>query len=65
MILAGGAEWWAGDDKRWRGPGEMIHHPSLMPHAFRAGSQGLLAAWRWSGDVNFQSYKMLPDPEAG
>ncbi|WP_395542949.1 dimethylsulfonioproprionate lyase family protein [Neotabrizicola sp. sgz301269] len=65
VILAGGAEWQAGEDKRWRGPGEMIHHPSLMPHAFRAGPQGLLAAWRWSGDVNFQSYKMLPDPEAG
>lgn len=64
VILAGGADWRAGDDRRWRGPGEMIHHPSGMPHAFRAGPEGLLAVWRWSGDVNFQSYKMLPDPEA-
>ncbi|WP_225026890.1 dimethylsulfonioproprionate lyase family protein [Xinfangfangia pollutisoli] len=64
VILAGGAVWRAGADKRRRGPGEMIHHPSGMPHAFQAGPQGLLAAWRWSGDVNFQSYTMLPDPEA-
>jgi mannose-6-phosphate isomerase-like protein (cupin superfamily) len=65
VILAGGADWRAGEDRRWRGPGERIHHPSGLPHAFRAGPQGLLAAWRWSGDVNFHSYTMLPDPEAG
>ncbi|TNF61241.1 MAG: cupin domain-containing protein [Rhodobacteraceae bacterium] len=64
VIVAGDAEWTAGDDTRLRGPGEAIHHPSLMPHAFRAGPQGLLALWRWSGDVNTHSYRMLPDPRA-
>jgi hypothetical protein len=63
-IIAGGAEWTAGDDTRWRGPGEMIHHPSLLPHAFRAGPQGLLALWRWSGDISIDSYHLLPDPKA-
>jgi mannose-6-phosphate isomerase-like protein (cupin superfamily) len=65
VILAGGADWRAGEDRHWRGPGAVIHHPSGLPHAFRAGPQGLLAAWRWSGDVNFHSYRMLPDPDAG
>lgn len=64
VILAGDAEWTAGDDTRWRGAGEAIHHPSLMPHAFRAGERGFLALWRWSGDVNTHSYRMLPDPKA-
>lgn len=63
VILAGRALWTAGDDIRWRGPGEAIHHPSRMPHAFRTGPEGFLAAWRWSGDVNTHSYTFLPDPE--
>ncbi len=64
VILAGQALWTAGDDVRVRRTGDMIHHPSLMPHAFRTGPEGLLALWRWSGDVNTHSYAFLPDPEA-
>ncbi|WP_284166102.1 dimethylsulfonioproprionate lyase family protein [Frigidibacter sp. SD6-1] len=64
VILAGCADWTAGEDRRPRGPGEMIHHPSLMPHAFRTGPEGLLALWRWSGDINTHSYGFLPDPDA-
>ncbi|MGB5560546.1 MAG: hypothetical protein WBN04_21345 [Paracoccaceae bacterium] len=40
----------------------MIHHPSLMPHAFRTGSEGFLAIWRWSGDINTHSYAFVEDP---
>ncbi|WP_343080554.1 dimethylsulfonioproprionate lyase family protein [Ostreiculturibacter nitratireducens] len=64
VILAGEALWTAGDDTRIRRPGDMIHHPSLMPHAFRTGPEGLLALWRWSGDVNTHSYAFLDDPQA-
>ena len=64
-ILAGSALWKAGEDSRWRGTGEKIHHPGQMPHAFRAGPCGFLAIWRWSGDVGFDSYRLLPDPDAG
>lgn len=60
-IIAGQALWTAGDDIRMRGVGEMIHHPSLMPHAFRTGSDGFLAIWRWSGDINTQSYAFIED----
>ena len=64
VILAGRAFWTAGEDRRIRRPGDYIHHPSLMPHAFRTGPEGVLALWRWSGDVNTHSYAFLPDPEA-
>jgi hypothetical protein len=30
----------------------------------RAGPEGFLAMWRWFGDIGFDSYRMLPDPEA-
>lgn len=62
-ILAGEAFWTAGEDRRLRRPGDMIHHPSLLPHAFRTGAEGVLALWRWSGDVNIRSYAFLADPE--
>jgi len=64
VILAGRAVWTAGDDTRLRGAGDYIHHPSLMPHAFRAGAEGFLALWRWSGDINTHSYTFLPDAAA-
>lgn len=64
-ILAGSVIWTAGDDTRLRHAGESIHHPSLMPHAFRAGPDGFLALWRWSGDINTHSYAFLDDPAAG
>jgi len=61
-LLAGSALWTAGDDTRLRHAGECIHHPSLMPHAFKTGPDGLLALWRWSGDVDPASYQLLDDP---
>ncbi|WP_420857263.1 dimethylsulfonioproprionate lyase family protein [Marivivens marinus] len=63
VILAGSALWTAGDDTRHRPAGDMIHHPSLMPHAFRTGPEGFVALWRWSGDINTHSYRFLPDPQ--
>jgi len=64
VILAGCADWTAGEDRRPRAAGDMIHHPSRMPHAFRTGPEGLLALWRWSGDISTHSYAILPDPDA-
>ncbi|MEH6647646.1 dimethylsulfonioproprionate lyase family protein [Sulfitobacter sp.] len=61
VIVAGQALWKAGEDVRMRGAGEMIHHPSLMPHAFRTGPEGFLAIWRWSGDINTHSYAFVED----
>jgi len=63
VMLAGEALWTAGDDIRIRSAGDMIHHLSLMPHAFRAGPEGFVALYRWSGDINTASYAFLDDPE--
>jgi quercetin dioxygenase-like cupin family protein len=63
-ILSGTADWQAGDRRLTLSPGEAIHHPPNLPHAMRAGPDGFLAMWRWSGDIAFDSYRMLPDPEA-
>ena len=64
VIVAGQALWIAGDDVRVRRTGDMIHHPSLMPHAFRTGPEGFLALWRWSGDINTHSYAFIKDQTA-
>ena len=63
-ILAGTAFWQAGDRRLTLSAGQAIHHPPNLPHAMRAGPDGFLALWRWSGDIGFDSYRMLPDPEA-
>lgn len=63
-LIAGQALWQAGDQRLTMGPGDAIHHPPNLPHAMRAGPQGFVAIWRWSGDIGFDSYRMLPDPEA-
>ncbi len=62
-LIAGRALWTAGNDTRMREPGALIHHPSLMPHAFRTGPEGFVALWRWSGDINTHSYAFIEDPE--
>jgi quercetin dioxygenase-like cupin family protein len=62
-LLAGTALWRAGDRNLALGPGDAIHHPPNLPHAMRAGPDGFLAMWRWSGDIAFDSYRMLPDSE--
>ena len=62
-ILAGTAQWQAGDGRFPVSAGKAIHHPPNLPHAMRAGPDGFLAMWRWSGDIAFDSYRMLPDPE--
>jgi mannose-6-phosphate isomerase-like protein (cupin superfamily) len=63
-LLSGSAHWQAGDQRLTLTAGAAIHHPPNLPHAMRAGPDGFLAMWRWSGDISFDSYRMLPDPEA-
>jgi quercetin dioxygenase-like cupin family protein len=63
-IVAGSALWTVGQDTETREAGDMIHHPSLVPHAFRTGSEGFVALWRWSGDISVASYRMLDDAQA-
>jgi quercetin dioxygenase-like cupin family protein len=63
-VLAGTALWQAGDHRFPTVLAEPIHHPPNLPHAMRAGPDGFLALWRWSGDIGFDSYRMLPEPQS-
>ncbi|MFM7335429.1 MAG: dimethylsulfonioproprionate lyase family protein [Tabrizicola sp.] len=63
-IIAGSALWQAGDQSFPTTIADPIHHPPNLPHAMRAGPDGFLALWRWSDDIGFDSYRMLPDPQA-
>ena len=65
VMLAGEAEW-ALDDAppKRRRSGDYVHHPSYAAHATRTGDQPILAAWRWSGDLRRETYRLLDDPAA-
>jgi quercetin dioxygenase-like cupin family protein len=50
--LSGQAWWWRADGS-WtaKAAGAAIHHPSMLPHATRAGAAPLLALYVWRGAV--------------
>lgn len=59
-MLAGEGEWTLeGHAPVLHGAGALIHHPSNAGHATRTRARPLLAAWRWSGDIDTTSYRML------
>jgi quercetin dioxygenase-like cupin family protein len=51
-ALDGEAEWWR-EGEGWRRlpPGSLIHHPSGIAHAMRAGALPLIALYLWRGDL--------------
>lgn len=57
--LIGDADWTDAATTRRRGPGSLVHHRSEMPHASTTHATPLLAAWRWSGDIRFDAYRLL------
>ena len=61
-MLAGSAEWQIdlGDWLRAE-PGDLIHHPCNAAHATRTRALPILAAWRWSGDISTESYRMIDE----
>ena len=62
VMLAGSGEWTLeGHPPASRTAGDYIHHPSGAGHATRTGPRPLLAAWRWSGDIGLESYRLLED----
>jgi|TARA_B110000967_G_C18735834_1_gene485032 mannose-6-phosphate isomerase-like protein (cupin superfamily) len=63
IILHGRAEWTAGDVIGNYGPNKIIHHTPYMPHAFQTFKAPLLAFWRWSGNIDVDTYKLLDDPK--
>ncbi len=58
VIVAGNALWTAGDARKPLGPGDMVHHTTYLPHACQTGPEGVIALWRWSGDIGTESYRI-------
>lgn len=58
VIIAGRARWTAGDAQREMTPGHSVHHSTYLPHACETGPEGVVALWRWSGDIGIDSYRV-------
>lgn len=60
-ILPGGHSFWSVGDAPLapRETGEVVFHPSMIPHRTVTTDAPLIAAWRWSGQISFDSYNML------
>ena len=59
LIFAGEAEWHQENKPpRTKGAGEVVHHPSNVLHTSITRKHPVLAAWRWSGDIGFEGYKL-------
>ncbi len=57
--LTGTARWSLnGTTPKPRPFGQFIFHPSMAPHATFTDADPLLALWRWSGDIGWDSYEM-------
>jgi mannose-6-phosphate isomerase-like protein (cupin superfamily) len=56
FVVAGTAEWRAGDETRRIPPGDFVLHRSGEPHAMRTFADPLLALWSWSGDLDTPAY---------
>jgi mannose-6-phosphate isomerase-like protein (cupin superfamily) len=56
FVIAGTAEWRAGDTARQVPPGELVLHRSSEPHSMRTFAEPLLALWSWSGDLDTPAY---------
>lgn len=40
-------------------PGEFIEHASWEPHAMKTTQQAMLALWCWTGNIEFDQYRMV------
>ncbi|MGR3803008.1 dimethylsulfonioproprionate lyase family protein [Marinibacterium profundimaris] len=58
VIIAGAATWTAGERQRLLLPGDYVHHTTYLPHACETGPEGVVALWRWSGEIGKESYRV-------
>ena len=61
IMIEGVGYWTRGDTTARHSVGDVIHHPSRMLHAFRTLEKPLVALWRWSGDIDADTYRLHPD----
>lgn len=58
VIIAGRAHWTAGEAQQEMTAGHSVHHSTYLPHACQTGDEGVVALWRWSGDIGTDSYRV-------
>lgn len=59
VMLGGQGFWQAGDlAPRLKITGDVIHHPSMTPHASVTTDYPFLAAWRWTGEIGYDGYEL-------
>lgn len=59
LVISGVAQWTLdGSPYRPISPGALVHHPSWMPHGRRTLDEVFLGAWRWSGDLDLDSFRV-------
>ena len=57
MILGGEGYWSTGsNDPEVKRAGDVVFHPSNVPHRSRTGEKPTIASWRWSGDISYEAY---------
>ena len=58
-ILLGGSSYWGTYDNIpvKHETGAIIHHPSMIPHHNLTKTKPMIATWRWSGDISFDTYR--------
>ena len=58
-VLSGTAHWiLEGQDYIEKAPGSYVYHPAWKAHGRRTGGQIYLGAWRWSGDLDLDSFRL-------
>lgn len=62
VVLSGRAQWRQGEHKwRERGPGDVITHTSMEPHAMRTNTAPLLAAYLWHDRLDERARLVNPE----
>lgn len=58
FIMLGGSGYWQSDNSapELRKAGDIIFHPSNIPHVSITKAEPLIAAWRWTGDIGYDKY---------
>lgn len=57
-VILGGEGYWATHDNSPvpKRAGDVVFHPSYIPHRSHTAEKPTIAAWRWSGDIRYEAY---------
>jgi hypothetical protein len=60
FIMLGGSAYWHTDDNppKLCKAGDIIYHSSNTPHASITKDEPFIAAWRWTGNIAFDTYTL-------